>query len=565
MYTDFFGLHEKPFSITPDPRYLFMSERHGEALAHLVYGVTESGGFIQLTGEVGTGKTTLVRTLLLNRMPDNADVAVVLNPQLSVLEFLATICEELHIDVLHNKGSIKAQTDALNQHLLRAHAAGRRTILVVDEAQNLSPAVLEQVRLLTNLETAKQKLLQIILIGQPELRELLARTDLRQLAQRITGRYHLEPLSISETARYIEHRLKVAGALGEVFDAGAKKEVYRLSQGVPRIINVICDRALLGAYSLESRRVNRRLIRRAAAEVSGELERSPWFRPLATAAGVIGLAVIAASIWSVAERQQEATNAAAETIVAEAAVVPPQPAAEAEPEADSDIETEAPRPEPQPQPEPEPTLVEQLELAGELTTTAYALATLFDAWGLEYRSGATSGCAQASAAGLACFYQRGSWSGLRQMDRPAILTLTDNAGNNHEVVLTAIHGATAELSIGGVRTTHPVQSISEIWFGQYMLLWRPAGGSVVSLGPGTSGADVSWLRASLASISPDYASANPDSDEYDAELEQIVRAFQRDHRLNVDGLAGQQTQIIINSLLAVEGTPRLTMPRLARD
>ncbi len=567
MYTDFFGLHEKPFSITPDPRYLFMSERHGEALAHLVYGVTESGGFIQLTGEVGTGKTTLVRTLLLNRMPDNADVAVVLNPQLSVLEFLASICEELHIDVLHNRGSIKAQTDALNQHLLRAHAEGRRTILVVDEAQNLSPAVLEEVRLLTNLETAKQKLLQIILIGQPELRELLARTDLRQLAQRITGRYHLEPLSISETARYIEHRLKVAGALGEVFDAGAKKEVYRLSQGVPRIINVICDRALLGAYSLESRRVNRRLIRRAAAEVSGELERSPWFRPLATAAGVIGLAVIAASIWSVAERQQAATDAAAETIVAEAAVVPPQPAAEAEPEADSDVETEAPQPEPEPEPEPkpEPTLVQQLELAGELTTTAYALATLFDAWGLEYRSGATSGCAQASAAGLACFYQRGSWSGLRQMDRPAILTLTDNAGNNHEVVLTAIHGATAELSIGGVRTTHPVQSISEIWFGQYMLLWRPAGGSVVSLGPGTSGADVSWLRASLASISPDYASANPDSDEYDAELEQIVRAFQRDHRLNVDGLAGQQTQIIINSLLAVEGTPRLTMPRLARD
>ncbi|MGB5578524.1 MAG: AAA family ATPase, partial [Woeseiaceae bacterium] len=276
MYTSFFGLNEKPFSITPDPRYLFMSERHGEALAHLVYGVTESGGFVQLTGEVGTGKTTLVRTLLLNRMPDNADVAVVLNPQLSVLEFLATICEELHIDVPHNRGSIKALTDALNRHLLKTHAEGRRTILIVDEAQNLSPAVLEQVRLLTNLETAKQKLLQIILIGQPELRELLGRNDLRQLAQRITGRYHLEPLTAEETAHYIEHRLKVAGALGEVFDPGAKKETFQLSQGVPRLINVICDRALLGAYSLESRRVDRRLIRRAAAEVRGQLERSPW-------------------------------------------------------------------------------------------------------------------------------------------------------------------------------------------------------------------------------------------------------------------------------------------------
>ena len=255
MYTSFFGLNEKPFSITPDPRYLFMSERHGEALAHLVYGVTESGGFMQLTGEVGTGKTTLVRTLLQNRLPDNADVAVILNPQLSALEFLETICEELGISGIEQKDSSKALIDALNQYLLAAHAEGRRTIILVDEAQNLARDVLEQVRLLTNLETSKQKLLQIILIGQPELRELLARTDLRQLAQRITGRYHLEPLSRIETAEYIEHRLRVAGALGEIFDGAAKREVFRRSQGVPRLINVICDRALLGAYSHESRRV----------------------------------------------------------------------------------------------------------------------------------------------------------------------------------------------------------------------------------------------------------------------------------------------------------------------
>ncbi len=559
MYTDFFGLHEKPFSITPDPRYLFMSERHGEALAHLVYGVTESGGFIQLTGEVGTGKTTLVRTLLLNRMPDNADVAVVLNPQLSVLEFLATICEELHIDVPHNRGSIKAQTDALNRHLLAAHAEGRRTILVVDEAQNLSPAVLEQVRLLTNLETAKQKLLQIILIGQPELRELLARTDLRQLAQRITARYHLEPLTRDETAQYIEHRLRVAGALGEVFDAGATREVFRFSQGVPRLINVICDRALLGAYSLESRHVSKSIIRRAASEVSGELEHNSWARPLATAAGVVGLAVIAATVWSFTQQQEDMPE---QNIVAEAV--------EAAPVDDSAVETDDP---PvanaievvEPPAEPEPSLAEQLELAEELTSTPYALATLFEAWGLEYRRGARSGCQQASDAGLACFYQRGSWSGLRQMDRPAVLTLTDSKGDNHEVVLTAIHGATAELSIGSVRTTHPVESITEMWFGQYMLLWRPASGSAVSLGPGSRGPAVQWLRTSLASISPDYVSTDPESDLFDNDLERLVRAFQRDHRLDVDGLAGQQTQIIINSLLAIDGTPRLATPRLARD
>lgn len=555
MYTSFFGLNEKPFSITPDPRYLFMSEQHGEALAHLVYGVTESGGFIQLTGEVGTGKTTLVRTLLLNRMPNNADVAVVLNPQLSVLEFLATICEELHIDVQHNRGSIKAQTDALNRHLLKAHSEGRRTILIVDEAQNLSPAVLEQVRLLTNLETAKQKLLQIILIGQPELRELLARNDLRQLAQRITGRYHLEPLSEEETALYIEHRLKVAGALGEVFENSAKKATFRLSKGVPRLINVICDRALLGAYSLESRRVNRRLVHRAAAEVRGRLERSPWIRPVAAAAGLVGLVIIAASIWSVTRQGDEQLEMAAapaeagtaESLTEELNAVPDE----------NTVVVELP--------EAQPALNEQLQLASGLTNRSFALTSLFDAWGLEYKQGAQSGCSQASDAGLACLYQRGSWSGLKKIDRPAILTLVDDSGESHEVVLLAIHGATAELSISGVRVTHPVESITNAWFGQYMLLWRPPSGQAVSLGPGSRGPEVLWLRESLATIDQQFTSRNTSSDAYDADLEQVVRAFQRAHRLNVDGLAGQQTQIIINSLLGADHTPRLTTPRLAQD
>jgi len=556
MYTSFFGLNEKPFSITPDPRYLFLSEQHGEALAHLVYGVTESGGFVQLTGEVGTGKTTLVRTLLLNRMPDNADVAVVLNPQLSVLEFLATICEELHIDVPHNRGSIKALTDALNRHLLKAHAEGRRTILIVDEAQNLSPAVLEQVRLLTNLETAKQKLLQIILIGQPELRELLARNDLRQLAQRITGRYHLEPLNTEETAHYIEHRLKVAGALGEVFDPGAKKETFNLSQGVPRLINVICDRALLGAYSLESRRVDRRLIRRAAAEVRGQLERSPWLRPVAIAAGVIAVAIVAASIWSLTRLQESQPVLIAD---APAAAV----AAEALDEAPDIVQTEAAAaPE---LPEVQPTLNEQLQLATDLTSTSSALTTLFAAWGLDFDSRGTSACSQAGDAGLACLYQRGSWSGLRQMDRPAVLTLIDDSGESHEVVLMAVHGNTAELSIGGVLVTHPVESITDAWFGQYLLLWRPPSGRAVSLGPNSRGPDVVWLRESLASVDDRFVTSTPSSDVYDTELEQVVRAFQRAHRLDVDGLAGKQTQIVINSLLAVDGTPRLRTPLLAQD
>jgi general secretion pathway protein A len=523
MYTSFFGLNEKPFSITPDPRYLFLSERHGEALAHLVYGVTESGGFIQLTGEVGTGKTTLVRSLLLNQMPENANVAVVLNPQLSVIEFLATICEELHIEVVHNKGSVKALTDALNEHLLSAHAQGRRTILVVDEAQNLSPAVLEQVRLLTNLETSKQKLLQIILIGQPELRDLLARNDLRQLAQRITARYHLEPLSREETASYIEHRLKVAGALGEVFGSGAKKEVFRLSHGVPRLINVICDRALLGAYAQEARRVTARLIRQAAAEVKGQLERSPWIRRTAIAAGLVGAAIIASSLWSITQRELQTQPVA----IAE------EPVAAAQPEPEPIVVQQV---EPPGEPEPAPTLHEQLQLADELTRTDYALAELFEVWGIEYRTGGRDACAQASDAGLSCLYQKASWTGLQQMNRPAIL-----------------------------RVTHAVTEIIRSWFGEFMLLWRPPSGSVVSLRLGSEGPVVAWLRNSLAAIDGRYASEDLQSEIYDAELEQIVRRFQREHRLDIDGLAGQQTQIIINSLLAVEGTPRLSTPRLAQD
>ena len=468
MYTSFFGLNEKPFSITPDPRYLFMSERHGEALAHLVYGVTESGGFIQLTGEVGTGKTTLCRSLLLNRMPSNADVAVVLNPQLSAPEFLEAICEELSIGVPTPRGSIKALIDALNRHLLYAHSEGRRSILVVDEAQNLAPEVLEEVRLLTNLETSKQKLLQIILIGQPELRELLARNDLRQLAQRITGRYHLEPLTRDETDQYIEHRLKVAGALGEVFDAGAKRAVFKLSQGVPRLVNVICDRALLGAYSQGSRIVNRRLIYRAAAEITGEPDLNTgwrWALPV-TAVAVTTMLAIAAAVWFDDSRQ---------TVTESAAVV----AAPAETIA-------APILEPVPEPEPADyvTLDEQLALAIELSSSDTALATLFAVWNIDLSSSTAPACEYALTLGFSCLSDRGSWSGLRRLNRPAVLELVDQSGNSHHIVLTAIHGDTAELSIGGVTVTHPVNAVADIWFGSYQLLWAPPNGVAVSLVPG---------------------------------------------------------------------------------
>ena len=293
MYLSFFGLSEKPFAITPDPRYLYLSERHAEALAHLLYGINESGGFIQLTGEVGTGKTTVVRTLL-SRVPHHADVAVILNPRVTPVEFLLTICEELGLGVDEaDRSSVKEMVDALNRRLLSAHADGRRVIVIVDEAQNLSAEVLEQVRLLTNLETPTQKLLQIILIGQPELRELLDRTDLRQLAQRITGRYHLKPLSRDESQQYVRHRLRVAGAAGEIFTPAALREVHRLSAGIPRVINVCCDRALLGAYTQERRRITPSLVRRAAGEVYGRQFAPLWLGWVAAAIVLAGLGTTA--------------------------------------------------------------------------------------------------------------------------------------------------------------------------------------------------------------------------------------------------------------------------------
>lgn len=288
MYESFFGLSEPPFSITPDPRYLYPSSRHTEALGHLFYGVSAAGGFIQLTGEVGTGKTTVVRSLLA-REPADVDIALILNPRVTVTEFLQTICEELGVVVpAERRESVKALVDALSARLLEAHAAGRRVAVLIDEAHLLERDVLEQVRLLTNLETATRKLLQVILIGQPELRELLAREDMRQVAQRITGRLHLDPLSAAETAAYVRHRLRVAGATREIFSASALAELHRRSGGLPRLINIVADRAMLGAFADDRHEVTPSVVRAAAAEVSGvEPQPAIWIWIAVIASGIL--------------------------------------------------------------------------------------------------------------------------------------------------------------------------------------------------------------------------------------------------------------------------------------
>ena len=270
MYAEHFGLKREPFSIAPDPRYLFMSEHHREALAHLLYGVRGGGGFVLLTGEIGAGKTTVCRCFL-EQVPKRSNVAYIFNPKQTVIELMKSVCEEFHIplDEVRARGAtVKDFVDPLNNFLLQAHAAGQNNVLIIDEAQNLSTDVLEQLRLLTNLETNERKLLQIILIGQPELRDMLARPELEQLAQRVTARFHLEPLNENETAHYIKHRLSVAGMSGLIpFDREARKRIHDLARGIPRRINLLCDRALLGAYATGRDRVDRAIVDKAAAEV----------------------------------------------------------------------------------------------------------------------------------------------------------------------------------------------------------------------------------------------------------------------------------------------------------
>jgi general secretion pathway protein A len=412
-----------------------LSERHAEALAHLLYGISEAGGFVQLTGEVGTGKTTIVRCLL-GQIPKDAEVALILNSRITPAEFLLTICEELALTVRDSdRSSVKELVDTLNRHLLQTHARGRRVIVIVDEAQNLSADVLEQVRLLTNLETAKQKLLQIILIGQPELRELLQRAELRQLAQRITGRYHLAPLTRPETAGYVRHRLSIAGSTAELFTPSALSEIHRLSRGIPRVINVVCDRTLLGAYTQEQHRVTAGLVRQAAGEVYGRPIMPLWGRWVATGSVAAGVALLLFGGWQflVQSRSTIIPDRSPTQIAAgSATVVTPAP-------------TAAVRAAPA-----QPPVAQLLRAHANETDPDTAYTRLFSLWGANYRANDADACVQAARQGLECIEQRGSWGQLRALNRPAILSLSDDAGFEHQVVLSELEDERAAVEICGV-------------------------------------------------------------------------------------------------------------------
>jgi general secretion pathway protein A len=542
MYTSFFGLKEKPFSITPDPRYLFMSERHAEALAHLMYGVNEAGGFVQLTGDIGTGKTTLVRTML-EKIPQHADVAVILNPRISPQELLLSICQELAINVPSElTTSIKALVDLLNVKLLASHAQGRRVIVIIDEAQNLSTDTLEQVRLLTNLETPSAKLMQIILIGQPELREVLAHSGLKQLAQRITGRYHLAPLSREDSMSYVRHRLKIAGATGEIFTNASLREIYRITEGVPRLINVICDRALLGAYTEDQHRIDAATVRRAASEVFGKQVASRWIGWAGAGAAALAIATLAVGAQQLMTQREEKIAPKNSEQTPNASLVPSANAAPVAP-ALTDVAT-------------------LLTAAQPESTIEDAFAKLLGLWGAPF-SKDVHPCEQAQSHGLDCVYQKGSWGQLRILDRPVILSLTGDDGRVHQVVLTQLNDASAYIAIGNVSNTPQevsLDSLSRYWLGDYLLLWRPQVIGQRALAVGMRGNEVRWLRRSLNSLqaAPNTKVSDTQvSDYYDDGLAKRVEEFQQAHRLTVDGIAGTQTQIALDSAVDASGAPRL--------
>jgi general secretion pathway protein A len=567
MYTAHFGLSEAPFSITPDPRYLYMSERHREGLAYLLYGIQQPGGFVQLTGEVGTGKTTLSRCLL-EQLPPEVDLALILNPRLTAVELLASVCDELRAAYPAGTRSVKLLVDALYRHLLLAHSRGRRTVLIIDEAQNLSPDVLEQIRLLTNLETATEKLLQIILIGQPELIRLLERRKLRQLAQRITARYHLQPFPAADTCAYIRHRLRVAGGSDALFTPAAMRRVHRLSGGYPRLINVISDRALLGAYAHDQRRVDASTVKRAAREVRGAVLREGLGRRLAWSFGLgaLGLAVVAAAIF--VTPGQISLPRLDDGSAAVSADARPTPAAYATGEGGQAREGGTPGPAPRTEAAPvgaaDGPLPAPPRLAALLADSSVpgddhaAFASLYARWGMKYRkTGAGLGCEAGRSDGLECLFKVGNWNRLRRFDLPAILELVTPAGERRRVALVALGEERATLELGGREYTFPLGEVDRSWDGTFILLWKPPALASRLLSPGVRGQDVEWLRRRLGALEGKMPKG-PQSDAYDEDLRQRVLAFQRSKSLVADGLVGEETLAQLTLAVPEPGTPSLS-------
>ncbi len=514
MYLDHFELREAPFSITPDPRFVYLTAQHRDALAHLLFGINQGGGggFVQLTGEVGTGKTTLCR-LLMAQVPENVRIALVLNPMQQPIELLRTICDELRILLPKRTSSIKVLTDALTRYLLESYASGLRVVLIIDEAQNLSFDALEQVRLLTNLETPTQKLLQIILLGQPELRDVLSRPELRQLAQRITARFHLAPLSADDTATYIEHRLAVAGRKRPLFTANALRELHRRTQGYPRSINVVADRALLGGYARSLEQLDAEMVRSAAEEVAGPTMTMPRQRQHL---GVIAIGVLVllgfVLMWGVWRPR-------------EAAPVMPVSAGTA------------------------PTSSPPAALSGDQSTFAafpsagQAADVIAGWWSSPSPShDASVGCGDASSSGALCARLRLNESMLRELDRPLALNLRDQ-GARPWFALRRLQAQAAQIAGPNRIANRPWQDIGPRWLGDAVLVVpRPAGYDGVVIAAGAEGPLVELIHTALFGF--DRVAAKLPA-RYGDDTTARIRRLQDHYGLNADGLVGPETMALL--------------------
>ncbi|MCW8860040.1 MAG: AAA family ATPase [Deltaproteobacteria bacterium] len=533
MYKDYFGLKEEPFSIAPDPQFLYMSERHREALAHLIYGMKADSGFVLLTGEVGTGKTTVCRCLL-GQIPDNSEIAFILNPKLSVVELLATICDELKIAYPSGRASVKVFVDLINSFLLNAHAQGKQTVLIIDEAQNLQVDVLEQIRLLTNLETDKHKLLQVIMLGQPELNSMLERSELRQLAQRVTARYHLEPLGKNELESYLHHRLAVAGVERPLFPKAAVNKLYSLTNGVPRLINLLCDRALLGAYVKGQSVVSPELLKEAATEIFGrkvqrqERGSSAWhwlyviLLSLILVTGIVFLVALFRLMPAKTVNEVQQPTAKIEIMQ------PPIVAAE-------------------------PLRWTAEEPASMSSVLAYQV--LFRLWGFDDVNLDQGARKQAADLGLELLTKRASLGRLKQLNRPAVLKIVDPQGDNFYATLTGLTDEMATLVIGTDVHQVAVSQLVQQWFGDYGLMWQPPAEYQGVVKPGETGPLVYWLEQKMAILT----NRPPTIDSglsLKGELLEEIQAFQKTAGIEADGVVGPHTLMLLNTRVG-DGQPTL--------
>lgn len=558
MYTEHFGLKAAPFSITPDPRYLYLSDCHKEALAHLTYGVQGGPGFVLLTGEVGTGKTTLCRCLIDN-LPDTFDIAMLLNPRLTAMELLATLFDELRISYDSETYTLKDFTDIFTSYLLTAHSVGRRTVLILDEAQNLTIEVLEQVRLLTNLETSNHKLLQIVLVGQPELNKILSSDNLRQLSQRITARYHLLPLSAKDNCAYINHRLAKSGAHGQLFTNTAMRLVYHYSGGIPRLINIICDRALLGGYLNNKTKINSNIVLNAVQEVRGKnhvnyLQPFGWILGMVATTFLVGVLIWS---WNSPPKQLTPTNSTtqqepfslspdfAEPTLSPNNFYEPLPSERVLPPNEEDSAPTLPVEEQTP-----PTASNLLSLL-QTANTESAFIALFKLWGLDYTNlTGDKACQRAATQGLACLLKTGTWEELRQFNRPAVIELVTDEGEQYHVVVMRRQNELATLAISGEMLEFSIDEINQYWLGQFLLLWQPPALPIPVMKSGITNDSVIWIRKHLNII--DGRTNDALSPYFDYALKERVIAFQNQQNLDPDGVVGEQTMLALQAFSAAE-------------